>query len=121
MTFWHGKLLNQWANDWVKYHTDGKGNYVTTAMEDTGTLQALTFLSKAGRANRDRVLVLRTASNYDQQRPGTSAAESLAETKIGQYGAYIPSLEAAWRVGHVVVEELAGHWKRYEQHAPASK
>jgi purine nucleoside permease len=114
MTFWHGKLLNQWANDWVKYHTDGKGNYVTTAMEDTGTLQALTFLSRAGRANRDRVLVLRTASNFDQQRPGISAAESLAETKIGQYSAFIPALEAAWRVGHVVVEEITTHWKRYE-------
>ena len=119
MTFWHGKLLNQWANDWVNYHTDGKGNYVTTAMEDTGTLQALTFLDKARRVNRDRVLVLRTASNFDQQRPGISAAESLAETKIGQYGAYIPALEAAWRVGHVVVEELAGHWKRYERQAPS--
>jgi purine nucleoside permease len=120
MTFWHGKLLNQWANDWVKYHTDGKGNYVTTAMEDTGTLQALTFLHKAGRVNRDRVLVLRTASNFDQQRPGISAAESLAETKIGQYGAYVPALEAAWRVGHVVVEEIGSHWKRYEHQAPSS-
>jgi purine nucleoside permease len=119
MTFWHGKLLNQWANDWVKYHTDGKGNYTTTAMEDSGTLQALTFLDKARLANRDRVLVLRTASNYDQQRPGISAAESLAETKIGQYGAYLPALESAWRVGRVVVEEIAGHWKRYEHHAPS--
>ena len=35
-TFWHGKLLDQRANDWVKYWTDGKGNYVTTAMEDSG-------------------------------------------------------------------------------------
>src|SRR5205085_6631619 len=87
MTFWHGKLMNEWANDWVKYHTEGKGNYVTTAMEDTGTLQALTFLSRAGRADIHRVLVLRTASNFDQQRPGISAAESLAETKIGQYSA----------------------------------
>jgi Purine nucleoside permease len=117
-TFWHGKLLNQWASDWVKYHTDGKGNYATTAMEDSGTLQALTFLGKAGRANRERVLVLRTANNYDQQRPGISAAESLAETKIGQYGAYLPALESAWRVGRVVVEEIAGHWKRYEHHTP---
>ena len=120
MTFWHGKLLNQWASDWVKYHTDGKGNYATTAMEDSGTLQALTFLSRAGRANRDRALVLRTASNYDQQRPGISAAESLAETKIGHYGAYLPALESAWRVGRVVVEEITGHWKRYEHHAPSS-
>ena len=40
-TFWHGRRLSQWANDWVRYHTGGRGNYVTTAMEDTGTLQAL--------------------------------------------------------------------------------
>ena len=42
-TFWHGKLLNEWAIDWVQYHTGGKGDFVTTAMEDTGTLQSLTF------------------------------------------------------------------------------
>ena len=118
MTFWHGKLLDEWANDWVRYHTDGQGNYVTSAMEDTGTLQALTFLSKAGRANLNRVLVLRAASNYDQQRPGHSAAESLAETRIGRYSAYLPALEAAWRVGRVVVEELVSHWERYEGRTP---
>jgi purine nucleoside permease len=118
MTFWHGKLLNQWANNWVKYHTDGEADYVTCAMEDTGTLQALTFLAKAGRADRNRVMVLRAASNYDQQRPGISAAESLAETKIGQYGAYLPSLEAAWRVGHVVVGELTSHWANYAERPP---
>ncbi|HEV3200450.1 MAG TPA: purine nucleoside permease [Bryobacteraceae bacterium] len=113
MTFWHGKLLSQWANDWVKYQSDGKANYVTSAMEDTGTMQALTFLGKAGRADPDRVLILRTASNYDQQRPGISAAESLAETKIGHYSAYLPALEAAWRVGRVVVEELVADWGEY--------
>jgi purine nucleoside permease len=112
-TFWHGKLLNAWANDWVKYHTDGKGNYVTTAMEDTGTLQSLTFLSKAGRVNIDRVLVLRTASDFDQPVPGRTAADSLAQNKIGQYTGYYPALEAAWRVGHVVVTKIVQDWKQY--------
>jgi len=119
MTFWHGKLLDEWANDWVKYHTGGRANYVTCGMEDTGTMQALTFLHKAGRARLGRVLVLRAASNYDQQRPGISAAESLAETRIGQYSAYYPALEAAWRVGRVVVEELASHWDRYRDRPPS--
>jgi len=118
MTFWHGKLMSQSANDWVRYHTDGQGNYVTTAMEDSGTLQALTFLSKAGRADRTRVMVLRTASNYDQQRPGISAAQSLAETKIGSYSAYLPSLEAAWKVGSAVVHELTRNWEQYREQVP---
>jgi len=118
MTFWHGRLLDQWANDWVKYHTGGLGNYVTCGMEDTGTLQALTFLGQAGRADLNRVLVLRAASNFDQQRPGVSASESLVETKIGHYSAYLPALEGAWRVGRVVVEELTAHWERYRDQLP---
>ncbi len=76
-TFWHGKLLNQWARDWVKYQTDGHGTYTICGMEDTGTLQSLTWLAHAGRIDINRVLVLRTASNYDQQRIGVTAAESL--------------------------------------------
>jgi purine nucleoside permease len=67
-----------------------------------------------------RVLVLRTASNYDQQRPGISAAESLAETKIGRYGAYLPALDAAWRVGRVVVQELVSHWDQYRSVLPGT-
>ncbi len=117
-TFWHGKLLNQWANDWVRYHTGGQGNYVTTAMEDTGTLQSLTFLAKAGRVDINRVLVLRTASDYDQQRPGMSAAESLAANKIGRYTAYLPALEAAWRVGNTVVGKLVENWTLYRDQVP---
>jgi purine nucleoside permease len=81
-TFWHGKLMNQWARDWVKYQTDGKGTYAVCGMEDTGTLQSLTWLAKAGKVDLHRVLVLRAASNFDQQREGATAAESLAETKI---------------------------------------
>jgi purine nucleoside permease len=94
----------------VKYYTSGQGNYVTTAMEDTGTLQSLTFLAKAGKVNRDRVLVLRTISNYDSPPDGVSAAENLAATKIGSYAAFLPSLEAAYRVGSVVVREILAKW-----------
>ena len=42
-TYWHGELLNDWANDWVAYWTEGEGNFVTSGMEDTGTGQALLF------------------------------------------------------------------------------
>ena len=119
MTYWHGKLLNEWANDWVKYFTDGTGNYVTTAMEDTGTLQSLTFLARAKRANLDRVLVLRTASNFDMQWPGADAAESLSGEKLGAgYSAYLPSLEAAHAVGSRVVHELVKGWTRFEYELP---
>jgi purine nucleoside permease len=117
-TFWHGKLLNQWARDWVKYQSDGHGTYAICGMEDTGTLQSLTWLAKAGKVDINRVLVLRTASNYDQQRTGITAAESIAETKIGKYSAYLPALDNAYRVGHVVVDSLVANWPQTRNQIP---
>lgn len=119
-TYWHGKLLNEWANDWVAYYTEGRGNYVTTAMEDTGTLRALTNLTRAGRADVQRVLVLRTASNHDMQPPGLTAAQSLAGEGIGHYSAYQPSLEAAHAVGSRVVHALLTGWDRFENEIPVA-
>jgi purine nucleoside permease len=109
-TYWHGKLSDAWASEWVSYFTGGKGQFVTTAMEDTGTLQSLRYLAQAGRADWQRILVLRTVSNYDQQPRGMTAAESLSRQRIGTYSAYLPSLEAAYKVGHAVVIALLMHW-----------
>ncbi len=119
MTYWHGKLLNEWANEWVRYTTDGDGQYVTTAMEDTGTLQSLTYLASAGKVDLERVLVLRTASNFDMQWPGGDAAESLSGEKLDKgYSAYLASLDAAHRVGSTVVHALVKDWERYSSELP---
>ena len=117
-TFWHGSKMNEWANSWTQYYTGGKGNYMVAAMEDTGTLQALTFLSHAGRVDLQRVLVLRTISNYDREAPGTSAAESLRTAVFGNYSAYLPALEAAERVGDKVVRDIVEHWTERESTIP---
>jgi purine nucleoside permease len=120
-TFWHGSKMDEWANAWTRYYTNGKGNYMVAAMEDSGTLQALTFLSLAGRVDLRRVLVLRAVSNYDREAPGVPAAESLQEMVSGNYSAYMPALEAAQIVGDKVVRDLVEHWADREStipHAP---
>ncbi len=105
-TFWHGKLLSQRARRWVAYQTQELGQYAITGMEDTGMLQSLTQLASAGRIDFARVVILRSASNFDQQRAGIGAAESLAETRIATYSAYLPALENVYRVGKRIIEAL---------------
>jgi len=120
-TFWHGSKMDEWANAWTRYYTGGTGNYMVAAMEDSGTLQALTFLSQTGRINLQHVLVLRTVSNYDREAPGVSAAESLQEMVSGNYSAYMPALEAAQIVGDKVVRDIVKNWAEREStipHAP---
>jgi purine nucleoside permease len=117
MTFWHGRILNEWADRWVSYWTDGKGNFVTSAMEDTGTYRSLSYLHSTGKVNQDRVMVLRTASNYTIQPTGMSAADHLLQENKG-YAGLLASVEAAYRVGSVVVNEIVGKWATYKDHTP---
>jgi purine nucleoside permease len=117
-TFWHGKKMDEWANEWTKYYTGGQGNFMVAAMEDTGTLQALTFLAQAGRVDFNRVLVLRTVSNFDREPPGETPAETLAQMAHGNYPAFLPSVEAAERVGDKVVRDIVEHWKERESQIP---
>jgi purine nucleoside permease len=117
-TFWHGSKMNEWANAWTRYYTGGKGNYMISAMEDTGTMQALTFLSQAGRVDLQRVLVLRTVSNYDREPPGANVADSLKTMVSGNYSAYFPALEAAQAIGGKVVRDIVEHWADRETTLP---
>jgi len=120
MTFWHGKLLNEWADKWVNYWTEGKGNFVTSAMEDTGSFQAMTYLHPTGKVNKERFMVLRTASNYTMPPPGMTAAEHLLKENEG-YAGLDASVEAAYRVGSVVVEDIVKHWPTYKDKSPGDK
>jgi purine nucleoside permease len=117
-TFWHGSKMEEWAKAWMKYYSGGKGNYVVCAMEDSGTLQALTFLHHSGRVDLERVLVLRAVSNFDREPPGMTAAESLQSMANGNYSAYLPALEAAERVGDKVVRDIVRHWDEREKQTP---
>ncbi len=101
--FWHGKLMDAWAHRWVQYETDGVAHLGTTAMNDTGALLALHALTEQGKADWNRVLLLRTVSNFDMPPAGVSAAENLRRESHGSYTAYLPALNAAYAVGHQVV------------------
>jgi len=120
-TFWHGSKMDEWANAWTRYYTGGKGNYMISAMEDSGTMQSLNFLSHANRVDLRRVLVLRTVSNYDREAPGTSASDSLKTLVSGNYSAYFPALEAAYAVADKVVRDIVEHWPEREVEIPHAK
>ncbi|WP_428391444.1 purine nucleoside permease [Lichenicoccus sp.] len=109
--FWIGWKMNDWAEQWTRYWTHGTGTFATTAEEDAGMMQALTFLAQTHRVDLARVLVLRTASDYDAPPPGETAAALLASegTETG-FAAYRASLDAAYAVGSPVVRYLATHW-----------
>lgn len=119
MTFWHGELMNEWANDWVDYWTEGKSEFVTSAMEETGTYQSIVYLDTIGKVDKDRFMVLRAGSNYTMQPPGKTAAENLLGESEG-YAGMLASLESLYLVGGTVLDEITGNWDVYENQIPGS-
>ncbi len=114
-TYWHGELLNRWANDWVRLYAGPDANFMTSNMEDSGTLTAFHRLARTGVVDGDRILVLRTASNFTMPPEGQSAVWS--KTQPYPDGG-LPSIEAAFIVGNAVVQALLDGWSEYRDELP---
>ena len=114
-TYWHGELLNNWANDWMHLHAGKDSNFMTTNMEDNGSLTALHRLAKSGLVDTQRVLVLRTVSNYSFPPPGKTAAWS---TTAPYPDKGMPAIEAAYGLGNRVVQALLVDWDKYKTTIP---
>jgi purine nucleoside permease len=92
-------------------------------MEDCGILTSLTSLARTHRVRLDRVLVLRTGSDYTVPASGQTIERLLASeaAEDAALSAYVPSLEAAYRVGSPVVNEIVRNWARYAEHTPGAQ
>lgn len=112
--YWHGAIMNKFAEDWVRLWTNGKGAFAMTEMEDSGFMNAVERLNAMHRVDRDRVLVLRTGSNYSMPAPGHEPVESLTAPYIGSHVA----LEAAYLCGSTVLHEILAHWDTTRDHIP---
>ena len=114
-TYWHGNFMNQWANDWIRLYRGADANFMTSNMEDSGTMTSLTRLGEIGRVDIDRVLVLRTASNFTMPPAGKTAVWS-RDQPYPDDGK--PSFEAAFVVGNTVVQALLEDWAEYKENVP---
>jgi purine nucleoside permease len=115
--FWSGPIMTRWAEDWVRLYTRGTGALSIADCEDQGIMLAMRELDRMGRVDAQRLLILRTASNFTVAPPGVSAREYLFDDLANAPG-YLPALDANYRVGSVVVAALLEHWSQYETQAP---
>jgi purine nucleoside permease len=120
-TFWIGNIFNTWAENWVSYWSDRRAIFTMSAEEDAGYLQALTFLSQVNMIDINRVMVLRSASDFTVPHPGQTAAQLLAADEDNMAPSAIPeSMSSAYEAGSVVVIELVRNWAKYRDHIPGS-
>jgi len=117
LTFWHGAMMNEWANRWVHYWSDGNTDMVTSAMEETGTYLSIEYLHNSGKVDKNRFMVLRAGSNYTMPPPGVTAVENLLRENEG-YAGMEAALESLYLVGSTVIDEILDNWVYYADNVP---
>ena len=117
-TFWIGDLLNTWAENWISYWTVNQGSFAMADFEDAGVGQALLFLSQVGRADKNRLLVLRGASDYTVQPRRKTPAKLLASDNSGGLSGFQESLNDVYQVGSIIVKTLSSNWPTYANQIP---
>ncbi|MEM7080398.1 MAG: purine nucleoside permease [Pseudomonadota bacterium] len=115
-TYWHGNLLNGWANDWVALYAGEQANFVTSNMEDSGTLTALERLQRLHKVDMARVMVLRTVSNYTAPPNGKTAAWSTTAPYPNEGE---PALDSAYVVGAHIINKILDNWSLYADEVPS--
>ena len=79
----------------MTYWTNGEARFTVSAMEDAGIVSSLRRWRAPAASIAERLLILRTASNYTVPPEGVSAAASLAGEMRDGFSGYVPALEAA--------------------------
>jgi purine nucleoside permease len=88
--------------------------------EDADVGQALQFLSQAGRADQNRLLVLRAGSDYTVQPKDQTPAQFLASENSGGLSGFTEALNDLYLVGSIVVKHLSANWSSYANQPPSA-
>lgn len=81
--FYSGALLGDAFADYTTLVTNGSGIYCTTAQEDTAILEPLLRGAVANKSDFSRIIVMRTASNFERPHPGESILQNLVYEESG--------------------------------------
>lgn len=114
--YWHGASRNRWAENWVKLWTKGQGSFVMTNEESQTNQIEMRLLASRGFVDKDRIMVLRSGSNFDMPPPGMHVTQSIGDEGPGQALAF----DNNERAGAPVVAALVAHWDVYRDRIPSA-
>lgn len=113
--YFAGTLLSEAFGNITKLWTNGTGEYAMTAQEDNASLEAIIRGHKAGLVDATRVIVLRTASDFDRAPPGVDALKAFQADQ----GAFEPSLQNIFIAGNPIVQGIICDWdSKYAEGVP---
>ncbi|KAJ3820578.1 purine nucleoside permease-like protein [Lentinula raphanica] len=104
--YFSGTLLSEAFENTTTLFTNGTGVYCTTQQEDNATLEVLMRATLANLTDFSRIIIMRTASDFDRPYDGESAADNL----FGDTPGYHPAVKNIYLAGVRVVEGIVTGW-----------
>ncbi|KAJ6595813.1 purine nucleoside permease [Mycena vulgaris] len=105
-TFWSGNLLGEAFENTTRVFTNGSAEYCTTQQEDNATLNALMRGALFHLVDFARVIIMRSASDFDRPFSGQSGVQNL----LGPTPGFEPSLQNLHLAGVKVVQGILYEW-----------
>lgn len=105
--YYSGTLLSTGFGNYTTLVTNGTGVYCTTAQEDNASLEALLRAAVERRVDYARIIVMRTASDFDRPWPGEAATTNLW---WADQGAFEPSVRNIYLAGREVIKGILDGW-----------
>jgi len=106
-TYWSGSLLGEAFENTTRIFTNQSAVYCMTQQEDNGTLNALMRGALTKLIDFSRIIVMRSASDFDRPPPEESAVASL----LGPAPGFVPSLLNLHIAGVKIVQGIVSGWK----------
>jgi purine nucleoside permease len=107
--YFSGSLLGEAFENTTTLFTNGSGVYCMTAQEDNATLEAMMRAARTRLVDFSRVIIMRTASDFDRPYPGLSVLDNLL---YAPQGAFEPAVANIFLAGTPVVKGILDGWER---------
>ncbi|KAF3935727.1 hypothetical protein ABW19_dt0208977 [Dactylella cylindrospora] len=105
--YWTGSILAEAFGNLTTLLTNGTGRYCTTQQEDNAVLGVLVRAAAAKIVDFSRVIILRTASDFDRAPPGVGELYHLLQAPQGGFPGAIANIYLA---GVEVIIDILENW-----------
>lgn len=112
-TYFSAKTLDDYFYNLTSVLTNGSATYCSTAQEDNASLEAFIRLAKSGVARYDRVIVMRSISDYAQ--PPSNFTDPVYWFNEYDQGGIQASLDNLFTASYAIVEDILNNWDNYTE------
>lgn len=107
--YYSGALLGEAFENTTRLFTNGSGVYCMTAQEDNATLEAMIRFAVHKTIDFARIIIMRTASDFDRPYPGASPEFNLF---YSNQGAFEPAVQNIYLAGTPVIKGILSGWRK---------